>query len=149
MLWGGGGGVTDRWKGGGGHDRPLESGSLQKRAVGWRGGGGLQTVRRGGGGRDRHSGGGLTKKNSLISAPPLKSDVTTVQTIQNGHVGAVCKSYRDGGGGFPMVKMKSKNTLPPISGSENTNLIVVPPNFDPIYHFLTAPCRRARATKTR
>ena len=26
-----------------------------------------------------------------------------------------------GGGGFPMVKMKSKNTLPPISGSENTN----------------------------
>ena len=39
------------------------------------------------------------------------------------------------GGGFPMVKMKSKNTLPPISGSENTNLIVVLPNFDPIYHF--------------
>ena len=36
-----------------------------------------------------------------------------------------------------MVKMKSKNTLPPISGSENTNLIVVVPNFDPIYHFLT------------
>ena len=54
---------------------------------------------------------------------------------QNGHLGAVCKSYRDGGGGFPMVKMKSKNTLPPISGSENTNLIVVSPNFDPIYHF--------------
>ena len=68
---------------------------------------------------------------------------------QNGHLGAVCKSYRDGGGGFPMVKMKSKNTLPPISGSENTNLIVVSPNFDPIYHFLTPPGRRARATKTR
>ena len=53
-----------------------------------------------------------------------------------------------GGGGVLMVKMKSKNTLPPISGSENTNLIVVPPNFDPIYHFLTPPGRRARATKT-
>ena len=67
----------------------------------------------------------------------------------NGHLGPVCKSYRDGGGGFLMVKMKSKNTLPPISGSENTNLIAVPPNFDPIYHFLTPPGRRAGATKTR
>ena len=53
------------------------------------------------------------------------------------------------GGGFPMVKMKSKNALPPILGSENTNLIVVPPNFDPIYHSLTPPGCRARATKTR
>ena len=65
---------------------------------------------------------------------------------QNGHLGAVCKSYRDeGGGGFPMVKMKSKNKLPPISGSENTNLIVVLPNSEPIYHFLTPPiAARAR-----
>ena len=68
---------------------------------------------------------------------------------QNGHLGAVCKSYRDGRGGFPMVKMKSKNTLPPISGSEHTNLIVVLPNSEPIYHLLTPPNRCARATKSR
>ena len=43
-----------------------------------------------------------------------------------------------------MVKMKSKNTLPPILGLENTNLIVVPPNFDPIYHSLTPRSPRAR-----
>ena len=46
-----------------------------------------------------------------------------------------------------MVKMKSKNTLPPTSGSENTNLIVVLPNSDPIYHFLTAPGRRRARQK--
>ena len=49
----------------------------------------------------------------------------------------LCANPTGRGGGFPKVKMKSKNTLPPISGSENMNLIVVPPNFDPIYHFLT------------
>ena len=38
----------------------------------------------GGGGRDRRSrGGGLTKKNSVISAPPVKSDVTTRSGSQN------------------------------------------------------------------
>ena len=68
---------------------------------------------------------------------------------QNGHLGAVCKSYWDWGGGFLIVKMKTKNTLPPILGSENTNLIVVWPNSEPIYHFFTPPNCRARATKTR
>ena len=62
----------------------------------------------------------------------------------------LCANPTGMGGGFPMVRMKSKNKLPPIPGSENTILIVVSPNFEPIYHLLTPPPdRRACATKTR
>ena len=63
--------------------------------------------------------------------------------VQNGHLGAVCKSYRDGGG-FPDGKNEIKEHITPYFGVGNTNSIVVLRNSEPTYHFMTPQSPRAR-----